>query len=75
MGRIFSPGISPSTTTTKLVRITIDKPSTDARGKEKMTEPSRMEAPAKDITAKEPSTQEMEDMLKIIRKSDYKIVE
>ena len=34
-----------------------------------------MEAPAKDIITEEPSTQEMEEILKIIRKSDYKIVE
>ena len=74
-GRIFSPYISPLTTTITPVRITVDKPSTDARGKEKMIEPARMEAFAKDITTEEPSTQEMEDILKIIRKSDYKIVE
>ena len=74
-GRISSPNISPPTTTTTPVRITVDKPSTDARGKEKMSEPARMEAPAKDIITEEPSTQEMEEILKIIRKIDYKIVE
>ena len=74
-GRIFSPDISPPTTTTTPVWITVDKPSTDARGKEKMIEPARMEVPAKDITVEEPSTQEMEEILKIIKKSDYKIVE
>ena len=40
-----------------------------------MTKPSRMEAPTKYITIEDPSTQEMEEILKIIRKSDYKIVE
>ena len=40
-----------------------------------MIEPARMEAPAKDITTEEPSTREMEEILKIIKKSDFKIVE
>ena len=40
-----------------------------------MTEPTRTEAPTKDITIEDPFTQEMEEILKIIRKSDYKIVE
>ena len=74
-GKIFSPIISPPTTTTTHVRITIDKPSTDTKGKEKVIEPARIEAPAKDVITEEPSTQEMEDILKIIMKSDYKIVE
>ena len=68
MGRIFSPNISPPTTTTTLVRITIDKPSTDTRGKQKVIEPSGIEAHAKDIVVEEPSTQEMEEILKIIKK-------
>ena len=71
----FSPNISPPITTATLVRITVDKPSTGARGKEKSIEPARMEAPAKDIATEEPSTQEMEEILKIIKKSDFKIVE
>ena len=40
-----------------------------------MTEPARTEVPIKDITIEDPSTQEMEEILKIIKKSDYKIVE
>ena len=40
-----------------------------------MTESARTEAPTKDITIEDPSTQEMEDILKIFRKSDYKIME
>ena len=74
-GRILSPNISPLTTTTTLIRITIDKPNTDTRGKEKMTKPALTEAPTKDTITEEPSTQEMEEILKIIRKSDYNIVE
>ena len=75
MGRIFSPEISPPTTTTTPVRVTAVKPVADTRGKEKMNEPSRTEAPTKDITIEDPSAQEMEKVLKIIKKSDYKIVE
>ena len=74
-GRIFYPNISPLTTTTTPDCIIMDKPSTDTRGKLKMIEPAGIEAPAKDIIAEESSTQEMEEILKIIRKSDYKIVE
>ena len=33
-----------------------------------MTEPALMEAPAKDTTIKDPSTQEMEEILNIIKK-------
>ena len=40
-----------------------------------MVEPTRIEAPAKDIATEEPSTQEMEEILKIIKMSDFKIVE
>ena len=40
-----------------------------------MIEPSRTEAPTKDITIEDPSIQEMEEILKIIQKSDCKIVE
>ena len=40
-----------------------------------MTEPARTEAPTKDIAIEDQSSQEMEEILKIIRKSDYKIVE
>ena len=38
-----------------------------------MTDSSRKEAPTKDI--EDPSSQEMEEILKIIWKSDYKIME
>ena len=38
-----------------------------------MTELSQTEAP-KEVTVEDPSKQEMEEILKIIRKSDYKIV-
>ena len=50
------------------VRITIDNPSTYTRGKEKVIEPAVIEAPAKDIAADEPSIQEMEEILKIIKR-------
>ena len=39
-----------------------------------MTEPAQTKAP-KEVTAEDTSKQEMEEVLKIIRKSDYKIVE
>ena len=39
-----------------------------------MTEPSQKEAP-KEFTSEDTSSQELEEVLKIIRKSDYKIVE
>ena len=40
-----------------------------------MVEPARIETPSKDIATEEPSTQEMEEILKIIKKSYFKIVE
>ena len=39
-----------------------------------MTEPSRREAP-EEVTTDDTSRKELEEVLKIIRKSDYKIVE
>ena len=39
-----------------------------------MTEPAQTKAP-KEVIVEDPSKQEMEEILKIIRKSDYKIVE
>ena len=39
-----------------------------------MIEPAQIEAP-KEATIKDTSGQELEEVLKIIRKSDYKIVE
>ena len=74
-GRIFSPNISPPTATKALVRITTAKPSADTRGKEKVVEPAEIETPAKDIVAEEPSAREMDEILKIIKRSDFKIVE
>ena len=74
-GRIFSPDISPPITTTTLVRITNDKSSANTRGKEKEGEPAGIEEPTKDTNAEEPSSREMEEILKIIKKSDFKIVE
>ena len=38
-----------------------------------MTEPAQTEAP-KEVTIEDTSKQEMEEVLKIIRKTDYKIV-
>ena len=73
--RIFSPDISPPTTTTTLVRITNDKSRANTKGKGKEGEPVGIEAPTKDTNAEEPSTREMEEILKIIKKSDFKIVE
>ena len=73
--RIFSRDISPSTTTTTPVCITHNKSSADTRGKEKEGEPGGMEAPTKNTESEEPSTREMEEILKIIKKSDFKIVE
>ena len=74
-GRTFSPNILPPTTTTTPVRITMDKPNIDTRGKEKVIEPAGIDAPTKDTDSEEPSTQEMEEIRKIIKKSDFKIVE
>ena len=41
-------------------------PVANTRGKEKMAEPSRTGAPTKDIAVEDPSTQEMEEIIKII---------
>ena len=57
------------------VRVTTDKPSADPRGKEKVVEPVETEIPAEDIAAEEPSAREMDEILKIIKRSDFKIVE
>ena len=72
-GRIFSPEISPKTVTTP-VRISASKPSTETRGKEPVIEPAQMETPV-ETTVEDSSKQEMEEVLKIIRKSDYNVVE
>ena len=73
--RSFSPVISPPTTTTVPVRITNDNSDANTKGRGKEGEPAREEAPAKKFVMEEPSTQEMEEILKIIKKSDFKIVE
>ena len=73
-GRVFSPVISPSTTTTFPIRITNDNSGASTKGKGKEGEPAREEAPAKKFVMEESSTQEMEEILNIIKKSDFKIV-
>ena len=87
-GRLFSPEISPptiqkpvvvqsaSTSATVLILTPVITPvveSFDTRGKEVTGEPARTEAPKKIIV--ETSKQEIEEILKIIKKSDYNIVE
>lgn len=68
-GRIFSPPatskntVLPTTTSTS-------EPSTDARGKGPVVEPVQAEAPTAENLSKQ-----MEEVLKIIRKSDYDIVD
>ena len=42
--------------------------------KDKVIEPAGIKVSAKYIAVEEPSTQEMEEILKIIKKSDFKIV-
>ena len=66
--RVFSPEISPPTITH--VWIPAAGLITNARGKEKVIEPALMEAPPKEVTIEDPSRQEMEEILKIIPKSD-----
>ena len=73
--RVFSPNISPPTTTAVPIRITNGNAGASTRGKEKESEPVREEELAKKNVMEEPSTQEMEEILKIIKKSDFKIVE
>ena len=74
-GRIFSPNISPPTAIMALVRITAEKPNADIRGKKKVVDPAEIEVHAKDIATEERPTQEMDEILKIIKRSDFKIVE
>ena len=59
----------------ELVRIPAAGSTIDTQGKEKVTEPAQTEAPSKDVTIEDSSKQEIEEILKIIRKSDYNIVE
>ncbi|KAI5422655.1 uncharacterized protein LOC127076396 isoform X2 [Lathyrus oleraceus] len=58
-GRVFSPEISP--------------PIPEPRGKEPVN-PSQSETPV-EVTTKDVAKQEMEEVLKIIRKSDFDVVE
>ena len=67
-GRIFSPKISP------LAQVTATKTTVVARGKESVIEPAQAEAP-KEAPVKDTSGEDLEEVLKIIRRSDYKIVE
>ena len=62
--KLFSLEISPPTP------VTVTKTTVEARGKEPMIEPARTEAP-KETTVKDTSGQKLEELLKIIRKSDY----
>ncbi|KAI5382844.1 hypothetical protein KIW84_070306 [Lathyrus oleraceus] len=59
-GRIFSPEISP--------------PVPETRGKEPVINPSQSRTPV-EVTIEDVAKQEMEEMLKIIRKSDFDVVE
>ena len=73
--RIFSPNISPPVVTKARIRITAAKPSTDTRGKEKVVELVVTKIPVKDVANGEPSAREMDEILKIIKRSDFEIVE
>ena len=68
---IFSPDISPPVATTIPAHITNNKSSTNTKDKEIEGEPTRIEAPTKEANAEEPSNQEMKEILKIIKKSDF----
>ncbi|KAI5426904.1 hypothetical protein KIW84_032366 [Lathyrus oleraceus] len=59
-GRIFSPEISP--------------PAPETRGKGPVINPSQSKTPV-EVTTEDVAKQEMEEMLKIIRKSDFDVVE
>ena len=74
-GRIFSPNISPPVITKAPICITTARLSTDTRGKEKVVEPVVTEIPVKDVADGEPSAREMDEILKIIKRSDFKIIE
>ena len=72
---MFLPNISPLVVTKMPIRITAAKPSADTRGKEKVVEPDVVEVPSKNVANEEPSAREMDEILKIIKRSDFKIVE
>ena len=90
-GRVFSPEISPKIFTNPIVissstpastsdtipvltlTVTPADKSSGTRGKEVVGEPARTETPRKIVG--ETSKQEIEENLKIIKKSDYNVVE
>src|ERR1051325_11720761 len=72
-GRVFSPDISPPKDTATPARIPTTQPISPARGKEPVTHPAQTEVPKE--VAEDTSKQEMEEILKIIKKSDYNVVE
>ena len=72
-GRVFSPEISPPKDTVTPARIPAVEPIPEARGKEPVTHPAQTEVPKE--VAEDTSKQEMEEILKIIKKSDYNVVE
>ena len=71
--RVFSLDISPPKDTTTPLCILDIEPIPEARGKEKVTQPAQTEVP-KEFT-KGTFKQEMEEISKIIKKSDYNVVE
>lgn len=72
-GRVFSPEISANTVTAP-VRISTSKSITEGRDKEPVVEPVQTEAPI-EITVENSSKQDMEEVSKIIRKSDCDVIE
>ncbi|XP_058783353.1 uncharacterized protein LOC131658035 [Vicia villosa] len=69
-GRIFSPGISPGANTS--TQVSVSDSTADVRGKGPMPDPVQTPVEA---TAEEVSQKEMDEILKIIRKSDYDVIE
>src|SRR3954469_11344148 len=70
-GRIFSPEITPNVATNP-VQVPVPNQDINARGKEPLVK--LVQVPV-EVTVEDPSRQEMEEILKIICKSDYNIVE
>ncbi|XP_058771946.1 uncharacterized protein LOC131645720 [Vicia villosa] len=69
-GRIFSPEISPDANIS--TQVPVPDSTADVRGKRPMLEPVQTPVEA---TAEEVSQKEMDEILKIIRKSDYDVIE
>ncbi|XP_058759660.1 uncharacterized protein LOC131632969 [Vicia villosa] len=69
-GRIFSPEISPDANTS--TQIPVSDSTADVRGKRPLLEP--VQTPVEAIN-EEVSQKEMDEILKIIRKSDYDVIE